>query len=271
MKDYYAVLGILAGATKEEIKKAYRAKAKQFHPDINPGAVEKFKEISEAYEVLMDDKKRAAYHAGSAYSRQGFNPNEWAGRSSSRGSKPFRTIFDDIFEQPGSRSPYEEFFSWGRHQQSERLRSKAKIPVSRAFQGGTIMVEGIDTVPIPVMIRPKTKPGTVMNIAASFGEVQVVIDVINEGAFRVNGENIETIVDVDLKTAIIGGQIRVKNPAHQTYYVKIPPGTQSGTIFSLAGEGLGGSLMVKIAVKIPSCKDNNELEEFKKEVQSYNI
>ncbi|HHY59980.1 MAG TPA: DnaJ domain-containing protein, partial [Clostridia bacterium] len=70
-RDYYEILGVPRDATQEEIKKAYRKLARQYHPDVNPGnkeAEEKFKEITEAYEVLSDEKKRAQYdqfgHAG---------------------------------------------------------------------------------------------------------------------------------------------------------------------------------------------------------------
>lgn len=61
--EYYAALGVEKGATKKEIKSAYRQKARKFHPDVNkePGAEEKFKEVSEAYEVLSDDEKRQIY------------------------------------------------------------------------------------------------------------------------------------------------------------------------------------------------------------------
>ena len=69
-RDYYEVLGLSKGASEEEIKRAYRKMAKKYHPDINkePGAEEKFKEVNEAYEVLSDPQKKAAYdqfgHAG---------------------------------------------------------------------------------------------------------------------------------------------------------------------------------------------------------------
>ena len=74
-RDYYKVLGLTKGASKEEIKKAYRKLSKQYHPDINKddNAVDKFKEISEAYEVLSDDQKKAQYDQfGHANPNQGF-------------------------------------------------------------------------------------------------------------------------------------------------------------------------------------------------------
>ena len=78
-RDYYEVLGVSKGATDEEIKKAYRKKAKQYHPDLNPGdktAEAKFKEANEAYEVLSDKDKRARYDQ---FGHAGVDPNFGAG------------------------------------------------------------------------------------------------------------------------------------------------------------------------------------------------
>jgi len=99
-RDYYEILGVPRNATKEEIKKAYRKKALEYHPDRNPGnkeAEEKFKEAAEAYDVLSDDQKRARYdqfgHAGGSGSAGGFTDG---GMTIEDIFSHFGDIFEDI-------------------------------------------------------------------------------------------------------------------------------------------------------------------------------
>ena len=102
-RDYYDVLGVARGASEDEIKKAYRKQAVKFHPDKNPGdkaAEDKFKELSEAYEVLYDAQKRAAYDQ---YGHAAFDPRQRAGRGGGGGGgfhDPF-DIFREVFTQQG--------------------------------------------------------------------------------------------------------------------------------------------------------------------------
>ena len=99
-RDYYEVLGLAKGASKDEIKKAYRKLSKQFHPDINkePGADEKFKEVAEAYEVLFDEQKRARYDQ---FGHE--DPNAGFGGGGAGGFGGFEDIFSSFFGGGGRR------------------------------------------------------------------------------------------------------------------------------------------------------------------------
>ena len=119
-RDYYEVLGVAKTATQEEIKKAYRKLAVQFHPDKNPGdksAEEKFKELGEAYDVISDEQKRAAYdrygHAAFASGMPG------AGAGGGGFHDPF-DIFREVFGGGGGGDIFESFFGGGGGRRSQR-------------------------------------------------------------------------------------------------------------------------------------------------------
>ncbi|MCS6784696.1 MAG: DnaJ domain-containing protein [Candidatus Caldarchaeum sp.] len=134
-KDYYEILGVPRNATKEEIKRAYRRLALQYHPDRNksPDAEEKFKEISEAYAVLIDDEKRKLYDM---YGRAGVSQSY----STEDLFKSTWVDFDELFRDlgfGGFESVFERFFGFGRRKpQPEPTVVEAEIGLDEVFQGG---------------------------------------------------------------------------------------------------------------------------------------
>lgn len=191
-KDYYKILGVAEGAADDSIKAAYRKLAKQFHPDTNPGnkaAEERFKEISEAYYVLSDKKRRAEYDAfrrggfsgGGFQGAQGFNFEEVLrmfrgaqGGSAGRGgfryaaggpsTGAFGSIFEDLF---GGASAYSGMH--GEEELSSKVSSDAsatlKISRSRAEKGGEVSFTTRDGKKITVKIPPGSASGKKLRLA----------------------------------------------------------------------------------------------------------
>lgn len=147
-RDYYEVLGVSKSASADEIKKAYRALAKKYHPDANPGdktAEAKFKEASEAYAVLSDPDKKKAYDT---YGHAAFDPNSAAGAASGFGgfdfgSMDFSDIFSDLFGGGAGGDIFGNIFGGGystgrrsnRPRQGESLRTRVTITFDEAMKG----------------------------------------------------------------------------------------------------------------------------------------
>jgi molecular chaperone DnaJ len=235
-QDFYELLGVRRGAGAEDIKKAYRKLAMQHHPDRNPGdkaSEHKFKELSEAYEVLKDEQKRAAYdrfgHA--AFENGGNGPGGGAGFGFGAGG--FADIFDEMFG---------DFVGGQRGQGPGRgsdLRYNLEISLEDAFKGKQTSVR------VPTLAQCETCQGS----GAEAGSKPVNCPTC-KGAGRVRAQQgfftIERtcascqgagrVIEKPCRTCAGQGRVRKE----KTLAVSIPPGVEDGTRIRLAGEGESG-------------------------------
>jgi len=235
-QDFYELLGVARGAGAEEIKKAYRKLAMQYHPDRNPGdksAEQKFKDLSEAYEVLKDEQKRAAYDRfGHAAFENGGGPR--AGAGGGPNDFGFGAGFADIFDEM-----FGEFMGARRGQSPGRgndLRYNLEITLEEAFAGKQTSVR------VPTLTVCDTCAGT----GAASGSKPVTCNTC-QGAGRVRAQQGFFTIErtcpschgqgriIENPCRSCGGQGRVRK--EKTLSVNIPRGVEEGTRIRLAGEG----------------------------------
>jgi len=264
-KDYYAVLGVDKKADGATIKKKYRQLARELHPDKTKGdkkLEDRFKEVSEAYDILSDDKKRAEYDQAreafkSGVFRQG--ANQYGGDFSDllNGGDIFSQIFG------GRRGP----------RKGADLQSSVIISFRDAVFGKQIDISKGLTVRIPagisdggkVRVKGRGEPGE-----AGPGDLFVIVSVVPHPIFSRKGENIHVTVPVSFTEAALGADIPVPTLEGDEVKVRISPGTQNGKTFRVKGRGVkkgvnSGDLMVTIEVQVPQRVDGKAkraLEEF---------
>ena len=286
MRDYYEILGVSRGATPEEIKKAYRKLAVQYHPDKNPGdevAEEKFKEASNAYSILSDPEKRQVYdtrgHAGvNGMGFEGYrtmddifanlNLDELLGRGFG-GFGGFGDAFGDAFGQRRTRGP-----ARGRD-----IRMNVSVPFSDAMLGSRkeVSVQGKR---ITLTIPPGIEDGKTLRIRGhgeslgigASGDLLVTVSVQPHPTLTRDGLDLLTDAKISMTTAALGGAVRVKTLTDDVD-LKISPGAQPGQQLRLRGRGAAdasgrkGDLRVRLVVEIPkslSRKQRNLLKELEK-------
>jgi curved DNA-binding protein len=298
-KDYYKILGVERSATAEDIKKTFRKLAMKYHPDRNKGdktAEEKFKDINEAYEVLSDPKKRARYdQLGTSYSQwqnRGGNPgnfnwNDWVSQSGQGGQQVDMNDFSEMFG-----GGFSDFFSaifggmptsGGRRQTRSSARpmtyqQQVEITLEEAYKGALRTFQ-VDKRRIEVKIPAGAKTGTKVRVAGGgpaagagqSSDLYLVVKVLPDNRFSVDGEDLTTEVKIDLLTAVLGGTVKVSTLAGDVT-LTIPAGTQPGTSFRLSGRGMPqlkspqtfGNLYVRVKVEIPKNLSAHQKELYEK-------
>ncbi|HSQ39917.1 MAG TPA: J domain-containing protein [Anaerolineales bacterium] len=290
-KDYYKILGVDRKASDDDIRKAYRKLAKQHHPDYNPNnkqAEDRFKEINEAYEVLSDAKKRSHYdQLGSDYSqwqRRGgpgnFNWDQYGGFPGGT-----RVNMDDLNEMfGGGGGAFSDFFQTifgmgGRQSarsQPQGYQQEIEITLEEAYKGTTRLFESNGKqkrVRIPGGVRTGSKV-RVAGAGPNGLDLYLIVQVAEDSRFERRGNDLHTSANVDVFTAILGGDADVET-FDGRIKLNIPAGTQPEQVFRLAGRGMPhvrdqkdkGDLFVKIKVQIPkylSSKQRELLDEVSK-------
>ncbi|MEK2647266.1 DnaJ C-terminal domain-containing protein [Bdellovibrio sp. BCCA] len=278
-KDFYSILGVSRTATAEEIKKAYRKLAMQFHPDKNPGdkkAEEKFKEISEAYDTLSDTKKREMYDQfGHAGAQQGFGgaggPFGGAGGfggfgrthgAGSNGGDPFQDIFGDVFGEifGNARGPGGAAGARARRQQAKGTDLRYTLNIS--FEESALGTEKIisfvrqkggkeESAKLSVNVPAGVKEGQRLKLSGegdsaagggAAGDLYVIINIQEHPLFKRHENDVTLDLPITYTDAILGTNIEVPTLTGKAM-IRIPPGTHSGQTFRLKGKGfpkLGG-------------------------------
>jgi curved DNA-binding protein len=292
-KDYYKVLGVEKTASQEEIKKAYRKLAVKYHPDKNKGdkaAEEKFKEISEAYNVLSDPEKRKQYdQLGANWNRyqqaggeaSGFDWSQYAGRGGGQRQYEFEGDFGDFFGGGGA-GGFSDFFQnifgggfagaggAGRADRSagfkgQDLQASMEISLEEAYSGSTrsFTLEGR---PLRIKLKPGIEDGQTLRLKGKGaaapggqpGDLFLTIRVAEHPRFRREGYDLYTQVSADLYTAILGGKVTIPTLSGAVK-LNLAPRTPNDKVLRLKGKGMPlygrpaehGDLYVTVKVELP--------------------
>lgn len=281
-KDYYEVLGVARDATDEQIKKAYRALARKYHPDVNkdPADQDKFKEVTEAYEVLKDAEKRSRYDQLGAnwQSGQEFqappgyeNFDFHFGGPGTGGQTGFSDFFSMLFGQGGPRGGGSPFGEASRPTPRPRRDIEAELElgvqdfVRGSSQTVTFQDAGLGRRQIEVKIPKGTKPGSKIRLKGqgrpgpegSAGDLILQLVLANDSRWVVDGSNLRVDLPVSPWEVGLGAKIDVRAPDGDVT-LTIPSGSAAGRVLRLRGLGLPkseaerGDLLVKLRVVVPT-------------------
>ena len=286
--DYYDALGVSRTASTDEIQREYRKLARRYHPDVNkdPGAEERFKEISEAYQVLSDPEQRRKYDRfGPDFRRVPDDYEERVGAGGpgggrvryARGGPSGVSGFGEGFEGIDIEDLFGGLFrgrGGGRVQGADQ-EAELSLPVEEAYRGGRrhLTLGGRE---FDVDIPPGVTDGQRIRLAgqggrgssgAPPGDLYLVVRVRTHPRYRLDGRDITVDLPVAPWEAALGATVPVTTPGGEVK-VRVPPGTSSGRRLRLRGEGMPnpngrpGDLYAEVRVMVPKRLGRRERELF---------
>ncbi len=296
-RDYYKVLGVDRNASEDEIKRAFRKLALKYHPDKNPDdaqAEERFKEINEAYEVLGDKDKRGKYdRLGKSYrdwERMGGRPGDFDWSQWFSGAPGgvrvevgdigdlgdlfgggFSDFFNAVFGGGGAGGARRT----ARPARGRDLQQAVTISLEEAYHGTTRTLQ-MNGRKLEVKIPPGATSGTKVRLAGQggassqqSGDLYLVVQVQSDRRYERRGDDLYTEVQVDLPTAVLGGEVKVRTLGGEVL-LTVPEGSQPGQTFRLSGRGMPqlrnpkrrGDLYARLKVELPRKLSQRERELF---------
>ena len=279
-KDFYKILGVSPTASQSEVKNAYRLQAKALHPDKTKGDAaleEKFKAVSEAYDILSDGKKRAEYD-------QARDMFERGGMRAPQGGQNFQGgDFSDIFGGGNPQDIFANLFGGGGRRgprKGQDLQTEATITFKEAAFGTTLELrlsaDGGPSQNISARVPAGVNDGAKIRVKgkgskgeAGPGDLFILLHVKPHAVFSRKGENIALTVPVTFTEATLGGDIKVPTLAGDEVTLRIAPGTSNGRVLRVKGRGITkgttvGDLLVTIEVQVPQRVEGEALEALKK-------
>jgi len=286
-KDYYEILGVPRSASQDDIRKAYRRLAKQYHPDVSKekNADARYREINEAHEVLKDPETRAKYDTLGANWQQGQNfspPPGWEGARVEYGGEHdnYSDFFKTIFGGFGNNfSGNVNFGDFGGFSRGAGRRVQRDSEVELKFSLEDIAVGGTHTFSLssgrnaPQTINVKLPRGVTEGSrirlpgkSPAGGDLYVTVRIEAHSIFKAEGHNLTRSLKIEPWQAVLGGTVAVST-LFGSVDVKIPPGIQNGQKLRLKGKGLpmrgnddSGDLFVRIEINIPKSLTEKQKE-----------
>ena len=269
--NYYDVLGLEPTCSPKDIQSAYRNKAKQHHPDSG-GDVDTFHAVAEAYEVLKDPHKRAAFDVRNSR-RQNIKIN----------TSSMDSVFDDMFTVFGGAGFHPSKREYHRARQNKNLAISIDCTLEEilANQEKTVSIRHTDgsrhlvNLKIPQGVNNGTKIkyselGDTTHINLPAGDLTVTVNINEHEVFTREGDNLKMHLTIDAFNAIIGKVVQINTIENKTINLNVPAGTQYGTTLKISMHGMynkagtRGDLLVQVLVKIPENLTEQQLNICKK-------